>query len=295
IGNFRPGSVVVEIFGSYVVVVGASARCRMADNVVAIGVPLVPVIPCRCFADLVLRLIARALNGNELALGHSGAALWSRNFDFAFADQHFGVIVGGYQDSKAGLAAIGANGNVGRIDFRVRVAVLEDGVVRHAASKLNLDLRAREGVDVGLRMLPEAKHVGIVKLKFGARLVAGRNAVPREHGSIERRRRPGAVIAALGRDIAMNQTDARHAVSFRRRAGGLAAVALVAGTWFRRALIHRTLVIRTWVVRTLVHRILVVGTLHWDARRRFRVLIRHLIVRDLRADSAWNRDRQSQP
>src|ERR1039458_5426327 len=61
IGNFRPGSVVVEIFGSYVVVVGASARCRMADNVVAIGVPLVPVIPCRCFADLVLRLIARAM------------------------------------------------------------------------------------------------------------------------------------------------------------------------------------------------------------------------------------------
>src|ERR1035441_6873018 len=45
IGNFRPGAVVVEIFGSYVVVVGVSPRCRMADNVVAIGVPLVPVIP----------------------------------------------------------------------------------------------------------------------------------------------------------------------------------------------------------------------------------------------------------
>ena len=68
IGNFRPGAVVVEIFGSNVVIVGLPARCRIADDVVAIGVPLVPIIAGRGFADLVLRLIARALNGNELAL-----------------------------------------------------------------------------------------------------------------------------------------------------------------------------------------------------------------------------------
>src|SRR5580700_6968327 len=153
IGNFRPGAMIVEIFRSHVIVVGTSPRCRIADNVVAIGVPLIPVIPCRRFADLVLRLLARALHGNELALPHARPPLRSRNFYFAFADEHFRVIVGSNQNSKTGFAAIGTNGNVGRIDFRVRIAVLQDGVVRHSASKLNLNLRASKRIDVGLRML----------------------------------------------------------------------------------------------------------------------------------------------
>src|SRR5208337_3195423 len=148
IRNFRPGAVVVEIFGSHVVVVSVPTRVRVADHVVAIGVPLIKVIPGRRFANLVLRLIAHALNSNELVLSDTRAALRSRNLHFAFADEHFRVIVGSHQNSKAGFAAFGANGNVGRIDFRIRVAVLEDGVVRHAAAKLNLYLRAGERVDV---------------------------------------------------------------------------------------------------------------------------------------------------
>src|SRR6202165_3042100 len=220
--NFGPSTVIVQIFGAHVVVIGASPRCRIADNVVAIGVPLVPVIPCRRFADLVLRLIARALHGNELALPHARPALWSRNFYFAFADEHFSVIVGSNQNSKTRFAAIGTNGNVGRIDFRVRIAVLQDGVVRHTVSKLNLDLRASESVDIGLRTLREAKHVGIVELKFSARPVAGRNAISRDDGSIERSRRPVAGIAALGRYVTMNQTDAGDAgVRVSRSAGTL--------------------------------------------------------------------------
>src|ERR1019366_7858783 len=107
-------------------------------------------------------------------------------------------------------------------------------------------------------------HVGIVELNFGARLVAGRNPVPREDGSIERSRRPAARVATLRGDVAMNQTDARDAGDyFCRRAG------------------------------TLVPEALVVGTLHWDARRRFRILIRRLVVGVLRADGAGNRDHQS--
>src|SRR5258708_30599856 len=50
IGNFRPSAVIVEIFGSDVVVIGASPRCRIADDVVAISLPLVPVIPSSRFA-----------------------------------------------------------------------------------------------------------------------------------------------------------------------------------------------------------------------------------------------------
>src|SRR5208337_5245104 len=61
IRNLRPGTVRVEIFRSDVVIVGAPPRYRIADHVVAIGVPLVKVIPCRRFADLVLLVRARAL------------------------------------------------------------------------------------------------------------------------------------------------------------------------------------------------------------------------------------------
>ncbi len=89
IRNFRPRAVGVKILGSDVIVVGAPPRFRVADHVVAIGVPLVPVISGGGFADLVLRVRAAALNGDELALADAGAALRSRNFDFAFADQHF--------------------------------------------------------------------------------------------------------------------------------------------------------------------------------------------------------------
>jgi len=310
IRNFSPGAMGIEIFGPYVIVVSALPRYRIADHVVAIRVPLIPIIPGRCFADLVLLLIAGALHRDELARSHARAALRSRNFYFASADEDFGVIVGSNQNSKAGFASLGANGNVGRIDLCVRIAVLVHGVVRHAVSKLNLDLRARELRDVGLRMLSQAEHVGIVELKLSAPFVAGRNAVTREHGSVEHSRGPVFRIATLCRNIAMNQTDARHAASLRRSrcVGSRVARACVVRS-SRRTLIHRALVVRALIIRTLTHRALVVrsllhgtlivGTRHrrlrrrLNVRRRFRILIRHLVVRILSEDHAWTRDHQS--
>ncbi len=71
-------------------------------------------------------------------------------------------------------------------------------------------------------MLREAKHVGIVELKFGARFVASRNSIPRNDGSIKSSCGPVANIATLCGDIAMNQTDARYAgVGVSRSAGAL--------------------------------------------------------------------------
>jgi len=53
-------------------------------------------------------------------------------------------------------------------------------------------------------------------------LVTGRNTIPRDDGSIKRSRGPVASIAALRRDIAMNQTDASDAgVGISRSAGTL--------------------------------------------------------------------------
>jgi hypothetical protein len=259
---------VVEILGSYVVVIGASPGYRIADHVVTIGVPLIKVIAGGRFANLVLRLIAGSLHGNELALRHARAALRSGNFYFASANQHFSVIVEGNQNSKAGFAAIGTNGHVGRIDFGVRIAILEDGVVRHSTSQLNLDLRAGELGDVDLRMFSQAKHVGVVELKFGARFVPGRNTVARDHGSIEHSRSPATGVATLRGDVTMNQTDAGDAVGLSR---SRRVVALVVGAL---------------VVRTLGH---------WplDSGRCLRILIRRLVLRALCDDAPRNRDQES--
>src|ERR1035438_899391 len=160
--DFGPGAVAIEIFGSDVIVVSVPPRFRITDHGVAIGVPLIPIVARGCFANLVLRVGASALNGDELSLPHARAALRSRYFNFAFAHQHFGVIVGTNQNAKAGFAPLGAKSDVGRIDLGVGIAVFVDGVVRHAASQLNLDLRARELRDVGLGMLREPERIGVV-------------------------------------------------------------------------------------------------------------------------------------
>ena len=291
-------------------------RFRVADRIVAISVPLVPVISCWSFANLVLRICARASDRDELPFSYTCAALRSRNFNLALADKDFSMVVSSYKNSKARFAPLGANGDVGRIDFRVRIAALVHGVVRHTVSQLNLDLRARQLRDVGLRVFRQPERVGIVKFKFSACFVAGRNPISGKHGSIQRRRRPILGIAALRRHIAMNQADACHAIFFSRgrsvvtRFGTcVSGIRVVEARIVRtcgRGLIHRTLTgcalahCRILVGIILAHCALIVtntvGTGHrcLDIGRRLRIRIGSLIVLILGEHGAWNRHRQSQ-
>jgi hypothetical protein len=300
------------------------SRCRIKYHVVAIGVPLVPVVARRRFANLVLRLLGRALNSNELALANARSALRSGNFYFAFADEYFSMIVARNQNSKTGIALLGTNRNVRSVDLRIRIAIAEHGIVRHSACQLNLNLRARQLREVGLGMFRKTKGVRIVKLKLCARFIASRNAIAGEHGSVNHSRRPASGVATLCGHVAVNQADARHAVIFHRRWRVVTRIVrsvvaiqtrvhrptsartLIVGTLIRRTLIVSLigaliigLIGRTLVGR-LIHRILIV--LHGDVGRRFRVLILILVVRILilriliailSEDSAWNRHRQS--
>jgi hypothetical protein len=85
--------VTIEIFRSHVIIVRVLPRFRVADHVVAIGIPLIPVIPRRSVANLVLGIAARTLDRDVLPLSHARATLRSRHFDLAFAHQHFRMIV----------------------------------------------------------------------------------------------------------------------------------------------------------------------------------------------------------
>ena len=301
------------------------ARRRIQNHAVAIGVPLIPIIAGRRFANLVLRLLSRTLNRNELAFSHTRATLRSSDFDFAFAHEHFRMIVARYQNAKAGIALLGADGNVRSINFRTRVAVTEHGVIRHSARQLNLNLRARQLRDICLGMLRESKRVGIVELNFGARSIASRNTVARQHRRIDRSCRPTTGITALRRNIAMHQADACHAIIFNRRrsvvCGIIRTIIIVEARIHRptsaRALIVRALLVLTLINcrRLLIHRLLIVVlpiirligrplirslfliVLHGYVRGRLRILVLPLIVLILVAilceNGAWNRHRQS--
>jgi hypothetical protein len=163
----------IEVFGSDIVVVGMTTSFGVTNHAIAITIPLIEVIARRSFANLVLLVGAAALNRDELILSYARATLRSSDFDLAFADENFGVIVSSYKNSKAGFAALGANGDVRSIDLGIGIAVFEDGVIRHAVAKLNLNLRMGELHKVGLRMLSEAQHVGVIQLKLGSGLVSG--------------------------------------------------------------------------------------------------------------------------
>jgi len=69
------------------------SRLRVEDHVVAIRVPLIPIVVLRRLCNPVLRLVASTLNRDELALSDARAALRSRNLYFTFADEHFSVVV----------------------------------------------------------------------------------------------------------------------------------------------------------------------------------------------------------
>jgi hypothetical protein len=83
----------IEVFGSNVIRVGVFSRLRVEDGVVAIRVPLVPIVVLRRLCDLVLRLVASTLNRDELALSNARAALLGCNLYFTFADEHFSMVV----------------------------------------------------------------------------------------------------------------------------------------------------------------------------------------------------------
>jgi hypothetical protein len=90
----------IEILGSDVVRVGVFTRRSVQNQTIAIGIPLIPIVARRGFANLVLRLIVRALNGDELAFSHAGAALLGSDFHFPFSNQYFRVIVARNQNPE---------------------------------------------------------------------------------------------------------------------------------------------------------------------------------------------------
>jgi hypothetical protein len=68
--------------------VGVAPAFRALNNVIAVEVPLVPIVLTISGGNIVLRVIRVALNCDSLIPVNTRAALWRRNLGRAFADIH---------------------------------------------------------------------------------------------------------------------------------------------------------------------------------------------------------------
>src|SRR5215467_7095549 len=140
---------------------------RALNPVIAIGVPVVPVVTTWRIGNLVLSFVAGATNRDQFAAlqvraalrrGDVGAAAPHNDSCFLWRD-HF--------DAVAAAVTAGTNRNIRSVDFSIGFAVLEDRITRLSLAELNLNLVARKVNDVGLRVLIETENICVVEFEFG--------------------------------------------------------------------------------------------------------------------------------
>ncbi len=203
-------SVGIELFGTDVVAVGVAPALGVVDHVVPVFIKPVPVVSIGSITDLVLRVLSRAPHRDHFALLDFRAALRSRDIRLAVARNDAGLVVAEGLNAETAILVIGMDGDVGRINLRLRLAVFEDRVIDDALTHLYLDLRPRKRGDVGLRVVAQPQDVGVIELHLGTRRIGRGNLVTADNGSIERGRRPVAGITSPRGDVTVNQTDAPH-------------------------------------------------------------------------------------
>jgi hypothetical protein len=177
--------------------------------VVSLVVPAVPVVFVRRDGNLVLRVV-RPRDDDQLAGFGPSASLGSRYFRGAFADHHLRFRVGIDEDAILAFSER-MDRHVGRVNFRSRLAALQQRVGNESLPDLDLDLRACQIRDFRSRAARHAQDVRIVQLYLRSRIMARRDAVARDDRRVQRHGYPIAIVTALRRDIAVDIADSRCA------------------------------------------------------------------------------------
>jgi hypothetical protein len=154
------------------------------NHVVAIAVPAIPVVAIGSFRDFVLCLLSASTNRRHLALLHFGDTLRCGNLSLTFAHDNNGVAIGPHFYADNDILVSGMNGDIRRIDLRLGFALIENAVVGESLRQLNLNVIVGEVCNIDLRVRPQAKNIGEVKLHFGASTRSRRNLIAIEHGLI---------------------------------------------------------------------------------------------------------------
>ena len=182
----------------------------VVNDVVAVPVPFVPIIAIGGLANLVLRVISRSPNGDELPPLYRGASFGSGSLHFAFTNCHESVTV------RVHLNAIASfpnrmDRNVGRVNLHVRLRVLQHGIIGQPLADLNLNATLIQGCDTRLGILIQAQDIRVVELELGSRGVAGGNFVPSHERRIQGNRGEVPRVTPLHGDVAMYEAHPGHA------------------------------------------------------------------------------------
>ena len=182
-----------------------------SDRFVAVFVPTIPSILGRGIGRLVLSVGARAADRDCLAFVDARAAFRRREVRFTLSDSHHSLAGGAHLNTEFPFSTR-VNGDVGGINFSVGFRALEDRVEHQPLSHLNLDARSVQAGDVGLGLIGKAQDVSVVKLHFRARARARGDLVSRHDGRVQRRCHPVTRIAALRRNVSVDQADPADAL-----------------------------------------------------------------------------------
>ena len=211
IRNFAPLAVGIQILRSGVIGASAVNALSVADQVVAIVVPLVPVVPAAGRGHFILRVLAAALNRNGFAFANLRAARRRGNFHFALAHGYICFIWGNHVDAKTYIAFGGTDGEISGVHFGTNLAGLECRVGGFALADLHLDVFVGEIGDIRLRAIAQPENVGEIELQFSAGIVTCGNLVAGDYGRVQRGGGGIARVTTLRGYVAVNQADARNA------------------------------------------------------------------------------------
>jgi hypothetical protein len=185
----------------------------VVDDVIAIIVPLVPVVAVPRVFDFVLRVRTAPANHDHLALANIRATRGSRNLRLTLANRHFCFVWGNNFDAETYIALRRTDGKVGRVHFRPDFAGLESSVRSLALAHLDLNFLVGQAGDIRLRTPAQAQNVREIELQLGAGIVTRRNLVAGDDRSVESGRGHVSRVAALRRNVSMDQADACDAMA----------------------------------------------------------------------------------
>jgi hypothetical protein len=202
---------------------------RVTNGVVALFVPVVPLVFARGLKNLILGVIS-TLDLDELALLHLRAALRGRDINLALVDHDLSFRRRDHLNAVNTLA-VRMYCHVGRVYLNICLASFEHSVSHETLRHLNLNMRLRKISDFGFRVFAQTQHIGVVKLYFRPGPRSRSDPIPPADRSINRARDPLSRIPALRRHIAVH-----HAYPRDGRLGLLLLWRLLFGRLIRRLL-----------------------------------------------------------
>jgi len=208
-----PMPVGVKVLRSSVVRAGAVNAFGIADQVIAVIVPLVPIVAIAAIFNFKLRVGAAATNDDHLALAHLLATRRCGKLPPRLCEPSLPFHRGKSPQCGNLRPLWRTNGQVRGVYFGTDLAGLKSGIRGRALAHLDLNFFFRKAGNIRLRASVEAQNVREIELHFSPSVVASGNPVAGHDGSIESSRSGISRVAALRRNVAMNQADACDAMA----------------------------------------------------------------------------------